>query len=61
DLNGDGAVTNLDVQALIAHLANSGTGNLSAVDEPSSVILGCLGSLAILWNRFFRSCRVSVQ
>jgi hypothetical protein len=48
DMDGNGSVDNLDVQALIVALANSGGGSLSAVPEPSGVVLALVGATAML-------------
>ena len=50
DVNGDGKFTNADLQALINLVANNAAGNsaLTAVPEPSSLLLGGLASVAIL-------------
>ena len=55
DVNGDGVVNNLDIQAMIAILANNtasgGGGQLTAVPEPTSIVLLGLGALAIAFRR----------
>ncbi|HEY2759660.1 MAG TPA: dockerin type I domain-containing protein, partial [Pirellulales bacterium] len=45
DINGDGSVTNADLQALISMVANSaaGTGAVTSIPEPSSLLLFCGG------------------
>jgi hypothetical protein len=49
DVDGDGTVTNADLQALINRLANSqGSGSLTAVPEPSALLLASMGLVAIL-------------
>src|SRR5262249_43266728 len=48
DLNGDGLVTNDDIQTLIDFLANGGgSGSLTSVPEPRTSVLVLLGLLAI--------------
>jgi autotransporter-associated beta strand protein len=53
DCNGDGKVTNADVQALLNNL-KSGGGSTDAVPEPSTGFLALLGAAAILPCRFWR-------
>jgi hypothetical protein len=49
DLNGDGQVTNADLQGLITLLANGGgSGSLTAVPEPTSSVLMALAGVIIL-------------
>jgi hypothetical protein len=48
DIDGDGAVTNLDLQALIVSIANTaGSGSISPVPEPSTLALAALGAAAL--------------
>src|SRR5262249_22519833 len=52
DLDGDGKVTNEDLQGLLNLLADaSGGGALSAVPEPAAWLLGTIAGLAVL-SRF---------
>jgi hypothetical protein len=52
DIDGDGAVTNLDLQALIVQIANtSGGGSISPVPEPSSIILLMIGAVGLAARR----------
>jgi autotransporter-associated beta strand protein/T5SS/PEP-CTERM-associated repeat protein len=57
DLDGDGLVTNADLQGLINLLANGGgSGSLAAVPEPSSLVLAAIAGLAIwpiIWRRWW--------
>jgi polygalacturonase len=48
DVNDDFQINNLDLQALISQLAASGGGSLSAVPEPSALILAVIGPAALL-------------
>jgi len=48
DVNGLGSFTNLDLQALLVVLANSGGGSLAAVPEPSTIVLAALGVLGLV-------------
>jgi len=52
NVNGDASIDNLDAQALLVLLANASTGNggLTAVPEPSAVVLFGLGA-AVLFAR----------
>jgi len=50
DVNGDGKVNNTDLQALLT-LLKSGGGSSNSVPEPSSIVLLCLGGLAIAFRR----------
>ena len=63
DVNQDGVVNNADLQALLGYLASGGTGDtglgsgsLSAVPEPNSVMLASLGAVGLcgMW-RYRRS------
>jgi hypothetical protein len=57
DLNGDGKVTNTDLQALITLVANntiSGGGALTAVPEPSTLILSVIGLSVLALDRLRR-------
>ena len=50
DVNRDDVVDNRDVQALVNYIANGltgGGGSLTAVPEPTSIVLGALGALAL--------------
>jgi len=50
DLNGDGKITNADLQMLITDL-QSGGGSADPVPEPASIALMSLGTLAIAFRR----------
>ena len=55
DLDGDGKVTNADLQKLLGTVAISGgTGALSAVPEPASILLAVVGLAAIIPLRRIR-------
>jgi uncharacterized membrane protein len=58
DVNGDGKITNADIQALI-HTLQSGGGSVIAVPEPSAWLLlwlGVVGFLALFrWSKFCRT------
>jgi autotransporter-associated beta strand protein len=63
DLNGDGLVTNADLQGLISLLANgggSGGGTLTAVPEPSGVVLAGIAALTVSTLRGRRRDRPSI-
>ena len=47
DLNGDGKVTNADVQSLVNMLAGGGSASLAAVPEPSTMCLLAVGGMLI--------------
>ncbi len=47
DFNGDGALTNADLQGMLLALKN-GQGNTSAVPEPGSMALASLAGIALL-------------
>jgi hypothetical protein len=52
DLNGDGLVTNADLQALITLLANGGgSDSVEAVPEPGALALFALGAVALIGRR----------
>jgi endonuclease I len=55
DVNTDGSIDNLDAQALLVQLANApgGGGGLTAVPEPSGIVLFTLAAAAV----FARRCR----
>ena len=49
DQNHDGVINNLDVQAAITNLANTGgVGTVSAVPEPTSLVLLAVGGILVL-------------
>jgi hypothetical protein len=50
DINGDGVVTNADIQSLIGLLASGGNGSLSSVPEPGSLILAAIGGVALVFR-----------
>jgi Dockerin type I domain len=50
DVNKSGTVTNADVQALLTTLKGGG-GSLSAVPEPATAVLGCVGILLVCVSR----------
>jgi hypothetical protein len=47
DVNRDGKITNADAQALIFDLSHGITPSLSAVPEPSSMVLSALGAAGL--------------
>ena len=53
DVNGDGVINNLDIQALISLVANNGAGgsSLAAVPEPASFVLLGFGAMAFAFRR----------
>ena len=49
DQNHDGVINNLDIQAAITNLANTGgVGTLTAVPEPTSLVLLAVGGILVL-------------
>lgn len=58
DVNGDGVVNNADVQSLISFMANrNGVSTVSAVPEPSTLVLLGLGGLILTARQYRRSNR----
>jgi hypothetical protein len=45
-VNGDGSVTNSDIQSLLNQIAGAGSGSIAAVPEPSTAVLAlvCLAA-----------------
>jgi len=56
DINGDGKVTNADLQSLLIYLQNGG-GSISTVPEPASWILASLAMVVVLCGRPGHSLR----
>jgi hypothetical protein len=50
DVNGDGVFNNADLQALLDYL-KSGQGSFTAIPEPSTLALLCLGGVGLLMRR----------
>lgn len=60
DVNDDGFITNTDIQSLIAEVANAqgGQSTVSAVPEPSAILLALCGAMAgLALTRSFRTER----
>ena len=51
DVNGDGKVTNADIQAELDLIDSAGGGSLSAIPEPAAVSLLALGAIGLLFAR----------
>ncbi len=54
DVNHDGKFDNRDIQSLLDLVIAGGGGGTSAVPEPATVLLGAIGSLALIAARFQR-------
>jgi autotransporter-associated beta strand protein len=55
DTSGDGSITNADIEGLINELASAGGGTLAAVPEPSTLLLGLFGAVAMVAAGFRQS------
>jgi hypothetical protein len=48
DMNRDGSISNFDIQAMLDYIASSGSGSVSAIPEPSSMLLLGMGSALLI-------------